>query len=495
MKRLLAVACLILVSVSASAASLRIGLQEDPEVLDPAQGVSFVGRIVFAALCDKLIDIDPALNFVPQLATHWEWSADGKALTLNLRQGVRFHDGAPFDAAAVKANLDRYRTDPLSKRKAELAPVASVDVVDPATVRLTLRQPYAPLVAVLSDRAGMMLAPGNFEAASKSNPVCAGPFRLAERVALDRIVVRRFERYWNAGAIHIDDVVYKPIPDDSVRLVNLQAGSLDVVERLAATDIAAVRADPRLRFVETTGLAYQTMSINVAHGPRADTPLGRDPRVREALELAIDRVTLNHVVFDGVFVPSNQPLAPGSPYWLDTRPVPKRDVARAKALLTAATGGRFAFTLTTTNSSNVQQVAQVIQAMAAEVGFDIRLEALEASTFVQHGEAGDYQAALAIWSGRADPDANISIWLACDGFLNWGKYCDPALDALLNQAKATTVPDERRVLYHRVAEIYLDARPHIFLYHYKLLWALNARVDGFMPYPDGLIRLQGMRLN
>ncbi|HUA50525.1 MAG TPA: ABC transporter substrate-binding protein [Candidatus Sulfotelmatobacter sp.] len=495
MKRLLAVACLLLASASASAAALRIGLQDDPEVLDPAQGVSFVGRIVFAALCDKLVDIDPQLNFVPQLATRWEWGGDGKSLVLALRPGVRFQDGSPLDAAAVKANLDRYRTDPLSKRKAELAPVAAVDVVDPLTVRLVLSQPYAPLLAVLSDRAGMMIAPSAFAEASKGNPVCAGPFRLAERVALDRIVVRRFDGYWNAGAVALDEVVYKPIPDTGVRLVNLQAGSLDMIERLAATDVAAVRADARLRFVETTGLGYNTMSINIAHGSRADTPLGRDPRVREALELAIDRVALNRVVFDGMFVPSNQPLAPGSPYWLETRPVPARDVARAKALLTEAVGGRFGFTLTTPNNSSDMQVAQVIQAMAADAGFDIKIEAIEASTMVHSTEKGDYQAALAIWSGRADPDANISIWLACDGFLNWGKYCDPRLDALLNQAKATTVPAERRALYRQAAERYLDARPHLFLYHFKLLWALSRHVEGFVPYPDGLIRLQGMRVD
>jgi peptide/nickel transport system substrate-binding protein len=174
--------------------------------------------------------------------------------------------------------------------------------------------------------------------------------------------------------------------------------------------------------------------------------------------------------------------------------VPRREGARAKALLAAATGGRFAFTLTTPNNSSDMQVAQVIQAMAAEAGFDIKIEALEASTLVHNTEKGDYQAALAIWSGRADPDANISIWLACDGFLNWGKYCDPALDALLNQAKATTVPDERRAFYHRAAQLYLDARPHLFLYHFKLLWALSSRVEGFVPYPDGLTRPQGMRL-
>jgi peptide/nickel transport system substrate-binding protein len=486
--------CLLL-SASASATTLHIGLQEDTDVLDPAQGGTFIGRIVFAAVCDKLVDIDPQLNIVPQLATGWEWSADGLSLTLRLRADVQFQDGSRFDAAAVKANIDRYQSDPISKRKGELAPVAAVEPVDPLTVRFVLKQPYAPLLAVLSDRAGMMVAPSKFDAARTGNLVCAGPFRLAERVPLDRIVVRRFEGYWNAQAIALDEIIYQPIPDTGVRLVNLQAGSVDMIERLAATDIPAVRADPRLRLVETTALGYNTLAINIAHGPRADTPLGRDPRVREALEAAIDRTALNQVVFNGAFVPSNQPVAPGSTYWDAARPVPPRDLARAKALLDAATGGHFGFTLTTTNTTTDMQVAQMIQAMAGEAGFDIKLETLESTTMLNHGYSGDFQALLAIWSGRADPDANISIFLACDGFLNWGRYCDPALDGLLDRAKATTVVAERQALYRAAAARYLDARPHLVLYHNTLLWALSARLTGFVPYPDGLIRPQGMRLN
>lgn len=201
------------------------------------------------------------------------------------------------------------------------------------------------------------------------------------------------------------------------------------------------------------------------------------------------------MVFNGAFVPSNQPVAPGSPYWDAARPVPPRDLARAKALLAEATGGRFGFTLTTSNNTTDMQVAQMIQAMANEAGFNVKIEALESTTMVHNAEKGDYQAALAIWSGRADPDANISIWLACDGFLNWGRYCDATLDGLLGRAKATNVVAERQALYREAAARYLDARPHLFLYHFKLLWALSAKVEGFVPYPDGIIRPQGMRLN
>ncbi len=150
---------LLLLVRSGSAATLRIGLNEDPDALDPARGGTFVGRVVFAAVCDKLIDTDAKNEFVPQLATSWEWSADARALTLHLRDGVRFHDGELMDAAAVQASIQRYRTAPDSLRKGELKPVSGVDVIDPHTVRVTLSQPYAPLVAVLADRAGMIMSP------------------------------------------------------------------------------------------------------------------------------------------------------------------------------------------------------------------------------------------------------------------------------------------------------------------------------------------------
>ena len=139
--------------------TLRIGLAEDPDVLDPTLARSFVGRVVFAALCDKLFDIDEKLAIQPQLATAYEWSADSKALTIKVRPGVTFHDGEKLDAAAVKFNIERHKTMAGSNRRGELAPVATVDVVDPLTVRLNLSAPFAPLLAQLSDRAGMMVSP------------------------------------------------------------------------------------------------------------------------------------------------------------------------------------------------------------------------------------------------------------------------------------------------------------------------------------------------
>jgi peptide/nickel transport system substrate-binding protein len=178
MKRLsiLAVAAAALMSSAASAQTLRIGLNEDPDVLDPHRARTFVGRIVFTSLCDKLVDITPDLKFVPELATEWSWSDDGKVLSMKLRPGVKFHDGETLNAAAVKANIDRARTLPDSLRKSELTSVESVETVDDMTVAIKLSRPDATLLSQLSDRAGMILSPKAMATAEfGQKPVCSGP--------------------------------------------------------------------------------------------------------------------------------------------------------------------------------------------------------------------------------------------------------------------------------------------------------------------------------
>src|SRR5262245_12123652 len=140
-------------------ATLRVGLAEDPDVLDPTLARTYVGRIVFASLCDKLFDIDENVNIVPQLALSHETTEDGKTVTIKLRPGVKFHDGAAMDGEAVKASLERHMTMQGSFRKPELAAVDKVEVADPLTIRLHLKSPFSPLIAQLTDRAGMVMSP------------------------------------------------------------------------------------------------------------------------------------------------------------------------------------------------------------------------------------------------------------------------------------------------------------------------------------------------
>src|SRR5438067_3044826 len=180
--RLAAIAAFVALSCGAASAqsTLRIGLAEDPDVLDPTLARTYVGRIVFASICDKLFDVDAKLNVVPQLALSHEVSADGKTVTIKLRPGVKFHDGEPLDAAAAKFSLERHLSAPGSFRKPEIAAIDHIDVVDPLTIHIVLKAPYSPLIAQLTDRAGMMLSPKAVKAAGDRfglRPVCTGPYR------------------------------------------------------------------------------------------------------------------------------------------------------------------------------------------------------------------------------------------------------------------------------------------------------------------------------
>ncbi|MCC6468916.1 MAG: ABC transporter substrate-binding protein [Alphaproteobacteria bacterium] len=482
---------------AASAQHLRIGLAEDPDLLDPHQARTFVGRLVFTALCDKLVDIDANLKIVPRLATEWSVSEDGKTVTMKLRQGVTFHDGEKFDAAAAKFNLERALNLPESRRKSEIAAIATIDAVDDYTIRLNLKEPSSPLLSQLTDRAGMMVSP---KAAKElgpnlaTKPVCSGPFKFVERVQNDRIVLERFANYWDKGKYHFDKVTFQPIPDATVRLANLQSGQLDMLERLLPTDIAAVKADKRLNLQAITSLGYASFSINVGNTPRANTPVGKDSRVREAIELSIDREILNQVVFNGEFTVGNQPVAPTNPFYAKTMPVPKRDVAKAKELLKAAGVPNLSFEMQVPNDTQQTQVAQVLQGMMRESGIDMKIVTIEFATALQNQTKRDYVASLIGWSGRPDPDGNIHVFLRSGAPLDETDYSNPDVDKHLDAARTTYDVAKRQEHYTKAAEQYLKDRPIIYLYHVKWLFAHSTKLAGFKASPDGMIRLENVKL-
>src|SRR5690349_4269361 len=498
--RLIGIAAAFLVCGSAAMAqtTLRIGLAEDPDVLDPTLARTFVGRIVFAAMCDKLFDIDDKLNIVPQLATSYQWSPDNKALTIRLRPDVTFHDGEKMDAAAVKYSLERHKTMPGSNRRGELAPVQSVDVVDPMTVRLNLSAPFSPLLAQLADRAGMIVSPKAAQAEGDkfgAKPVCAGPFKFVERVAQDRIVLERYADYWNKGEIHFDRIVYLPIVDSTVRLANLRSGQLDFIERLAASDVPQLKSDSRFKIAKITEIGYQGITINVGKSDLAQkNPLGKDPHVREAFELALDRDGIVQVAMDGEADVGNQWVAPTNSFYAKNIPIPKRDVAKAKALLQAAGVPNPSFTLMTPTTSDAQKIAQVVQSMAKEAGFDVRIQATEFATSLNMADKGDFEAYVLAWSGRADPDGNIFSFEACKQPLNYAGYCKPEVDELLTKARTTLDPAERKKIYADAAATLLKDRPIVYLFHRHWLWAYTTKLSGFQPIPDGLVRVQGLQM-
>jgi len=478
--------------------NLRIGLAEDPDVLDPSLARTYVGRIVFASICDKLFDIDEKLAVVPQLALSHETSADGKTVTIKLRPGVKFHDGEIFDAAAAKYSIERHLNMKGSFRKPEISAIDSIDVVDPATIKLNLKAPFSPLLAQLTDRAGMMVSPKAAEAAGDKfglKPVCAGPYKFVERVQQDRIVVEKFADYWNKDNVFIDKITYLPIVDGTVRLANLRSGGLDLIERVLATDIKTVRDNPKLKLSKATSLGYLGLTINLANGDKASTPLAKDPRVRRALELSIDREALNQVVFNGEFVPGNQWVSPLNPYYQQAFPVPKRDIAKAKALMKeAGVTGPLTLDFMVPNGPETRAVAEVVQSMAAEAGFDLKIRVTEFATSLKQGEDGAYQIYLIGWSGRSDPDGNSFSFQTCGSPQNNAKYCDKDVDAAHQEARTKSDPAERKKAYEKVAAKFLTEGSIVYLYHAQVLVAHTDKVEGYKQMPDGLVRVIGIKL-
>ncbi len=474
---------------------LRIGMRDDPDILDPTFSRTYVGTVVMTAICDKLFDFDAKLNIVPVLATGYEW-VNPTALLIHVRPNVTFQDGEPLDAAAVVYTLMRDLNAPGSFRHGEVGAMDHAEVADPMTVRVVMKQPFSPFIAALTDRSGMMVAPKAAEAAGKDfglHPVCAGPFKFVDRVAQDHVTLERFPGYWDSGRIHLNRVTYQVIPDSSIRKANLEAGALDLAE-VAPLDVDAVSKNPKLAVVSVPGLGYGALTVNVANGPRAKNPLGQDPRVRLAFELSLDRDALNTVVFAGSYTPDAQATSAISPLYDAALPIPPRDVARAKTLLKeAGVITPLPVDLLVYNTPQGTQAGEVIQSMAGEAGFDVHVNPVEFGAVIAAVNRGDFQVTLGGWSGLLDTDSNAWSFLHTGGVLNMAHYSNPAVDNFLDQARVVSDTAARRALYGQLWQQVNQDLPLIYLWTTRNIQGVSRRIEGFTLLADGLLRLQDVR--
>jgi peptide/nickel transport system substrate-binding protein len=281
-----------------------------------------------------------------------------------------------------------------------------------------------------------------------------------------------------------------------VRLANLRSGQLDFIERLAPSDVPQVRSDSRFRIAKIVELGYQGITINVAKSDLAQkNPLGKDPRVREAFELSIDREALVKVAMEGEAQAGNQWVPPSNRYYAQSVPIAKRNLERAKQLLKEAGVTNPSFTLMTPTASDAQRIAQVVQAMAKEAGFDVKIQSTEFAAALKLQDQGQFEAFVLAWSGRADPDANLHQFLSCKGPLNGSGYCQNDVEARINEARTSLDPKQRAAAYEKIAQQVQKDRPIVYLFHRNWLWAHNAKLTGLRTVPDGMVRVQGLRMN
>ncbi|MEV1076071.1 ABC transporter substrate-binding protein [Micromonospora parva] len=481
--------------------NLVIALSAEPDALDPTLSRSLYSRYVFQAMCEKLYDVNEQAQVVPQLATALPTTSDdGRTVTIPLRPGVRFADGTAFDSAAVKATLQRHLTNARSARKSELGPIDGVDTPDAQTVVLRLKQPFAPLLGALADRAGMIMSAQALQARGDdfaSAPVCVGPFKFAKRVPQNSIEVVRDPNYYDASKVHLDAISWRILTDASIRAANLRSGDAQVADSVSTQDVASLRQDAAVSVLQSQSLGYQGLTINIGNVDGVGTtpkpinrPLAQNAKVRQAFEHAIDRKALVDAVFNGEHAVACSPISPASTFSSpEAQTCPAHDPAKAKQLLTeAGVQTPYEVTMLASNTPDTLRLAQALQSMVKDGGFDLKINPVEYSSLLDEQDRGNFELLQLGWSGRIDPDANITNFVGTGGSQNVAGYSNPQLDTLLTQARQAGDVEQRRKLYGQAVTLLQQDDALIYLYRQRNLTAVSKQVQGLQVYPDGVIR-------
>ena len=473
--------------------TMRIAMDADNTTMDPHRSTAAVDRQVYNNVYGKLVDIDVKFGIVPQLAQSWDIKNGGLTYIFKLHRGVKFHDGTDFNADIVKWNFDRMRDPALaSPRRSEIAPVKDVKVVDPYTVEITLSAPFTPFLSVLTDRAGMMVSKAaveKFKDDFARNPVGTGPFRFVEWVKDDHMTLKRFDGYWEKGLPYLDEIIYRPIPDSSVRFTALRTGQVDFMHQIQSKDVAAARAERSLTVSEIPSLWWQGIHLNNQVAPF------NNKAIRQAIWYAVDRNVIQRVVYYGQGAPAWSPFPPSM--WAQDRDFSdwKRDPAKVRAKL--AEGGMpsgFSFTIKGWNQPSQIQELQIVQAQLKELGVDMKIELLEFGKLLADLNSHNFAALRIGWSGRPDPDGNAHVFLHSKGGLNRVRYSNPKMDELLDAARAEADEAKRKALYVQVTRLAADDAPYIWLHHDAEVKVWASPVKGFEHISDGMIRMKGVWL-
>ena len=482
--------------------TLTMALSAEPDFLDPTLAGSFYSRYVFNAMCQKLYDINAETEIVPQLAESLPTiSDDGTTVTIKLREGIKFADGTELDSSAVKTSLERHLTNPESSRVTEMGPIDTIDATDPTTVEIHLQTPFAPLTAALADRAGMIMSPTALEKLGDdfgTDPVCVGPFKFSERVPQNSITLVKDPNYYDADKVHLESIVYQIITDSSIRAANLQSGDVQVADTVGTDDVQTIESDSKLTLLQAASLGYQGITFNVGNTagvgepPTAiDEPYAQDPRIRQAFEFAIDREALVETVFNGQYDTACGPISPESEFSTDAMQECRSfDPNQAKQLLEeAGVQTPYKLDMLVTNTPDALEFAQALQAMVKEGGFELELQPLEFTTLLDQQDQGKFQVLQLGWSGRVDPDANITNFIGTQGSQNVAGYSNPEVDDLLDEARQTDDVAERADIYGQLQAIIQEDNPLIYVYRQRNLTGVSKEITGVQVFPDGIIRV------
>lgn len=479
-------------------------LDNDVSNLDPMLSGLFVDRNIHYAMYDSLVRVTPKGEIIPWLAEKWTTSTDGKQVTFNLRQGVKYHDGTTFDAASVKWNIERYKTGKGSLRTGDLALVDTVDVVDANTVRFNLKQAFSPLLGALVDRAGMMVSQKVVDAMGadftlKPFKAGTGPFILSEAVKNDHYTLEKNPDWWGKDSAgnklpFLDKVIVKPIEDANVRLTNLRTGNAQIGNSVTGKDVPAVKADPTLTYLEVGSFSWNSMIPNEAPGF-----IFNEKRYVKAVAMAIDRdEILTKGPAQGVGLVGWGPISPAHFAWdANFKPWPKADPEGAKKLVTEVGKGPLKFEfLVSSGDAATLQLAQLIQAQLAKADITADIKTQLFNDIVTLQQAHKHLGMTLIgWSGRLDPDGNTYDFVVTGTPNNDSSYSNAKVDELMKAQRVESDPAKRKQMLLEAQKIYVVDDPSRIWYGFGVSPIITVKaVTGMESYPDRIPRFQNAQL-
>ena len=463
--------------------------------LDPYDANDTLSQAAVKSFYQGLFGFDKDLKLVNVLAESYDVSKDGLVYTIKLKKNVKFHDGTTFDATAVKANLDRV-TDPANKLKRYTLfnRVAKTEVVDPATVKITLKEQFSPFINVLAHPSAVMISPTALKKYGKEiafHPVGTGPFEFVEWKQTDYLKGKKFAGYWKTGYPKIDTITWKPVVDNNTRSTVMQTGEADFAFSIPFEQAAVLKASPKVDLIDGPSIIQRYVSFNTQVKPF------NDPKVRQAINYAINKDALAKVAFAGYAVPAQGVVPPGVDFAEKLGPWPY-DPAKARELLKeAGYPNGFETTLWSAyNHTTAQKVIQFVQQQLQQVGIKAQVQALEAGQRVERVESVQKPEDAGVrlyyvgWSSSTgESDWALRPLLASESMppklLNTAYYKNDQVDADIAGALRTTDRAEKARLYKDAQErIWKDA-PWAFLITEKVLFARSKRLSGAYVMPDG----------
>ncbi|MGE0304226.1 MAG: ABC transporter substrate-binding protein [Acidimicrobiia bacterium] len=460
------------------------GTWDAPLALGGPQGA------VLSHVFDRVIHIDPTGAPIPGIAESWEFDDTNTVLTLTLREGLSFTDGTPLDGTAVAAALNRNRSVEGSTLAGLMSNIAEVEAIDPLTVQVTQNQPDVSLVLLLADRAGMIMSPSSFDDPDiAENPVGSGMFKLVSQDPDVKYILERNPDYWDAEAVKVAGVEWNVLGAAEARVSALQSGQADIV--LVQGEQAAL-SEGLIETVTGPSSWVGMMQINPER-----VPAYADPRVRQAISHAIDRVGITESLLFGTGEPSLQLLPPG--HWayndeLDATGAYDPDLARE---LLAEAGFESGIVINAVVASpRSDTIATAIQAQLAEVGITVNLEPLPGTGAGQkYWTDKQTDAIIASFTGRPDPSIAYSALYTAPQFLNPGSLTTDEMTALIAQSKSTSDPDERATILRDVAALVAeDPLGLIPLWTDTQVLGISDEVEGLEVYVNTWINLEGVSL-